>query len=239
MILEAYYHEYIPTKEEIKTFIKLPKKIVVAYERYLQEIAKILPKNSEPLEKIYKYLLKNPRKYETLVPAFLLMQNFYTLRKKKYDLAYRAYFHILKIKDPNNPFDYVKRSKNGFAASIVGLKLLKFNVDSEMASEAKKYLKELRNFFYSARVNYGILFALESNYESAINEFKEAVKMRDDVGLAYYNLGILLKKYGQIKEAIYYLEKAYTVNFPYPAAKVVLNMWKHNDKDENLYMKVA
>ena len=134
---------------------------------------------------------------------------------------------IIKSKD-----EAVKAAKDAMASKYFSQALSVEEKDPSRAIELYSDAIMLREDFYEAYINRGILLAKKSDYNEAEKDFREVINqddVRDNVAAwAYYNLGLLKSKMNKPNEAISYFSEA--INKKYDYAKAFNNR-------ANLYLK--
>jgi len=105
----------------------------------------------------------------------------------------------------------INQSESAFIKNEQGLVYEK-NGDSDKAIVEYKKAIELDPLYDKTYNNIGISYASKKQYDLAEQSFKKAIELNPEYVKAYNNLGFLFIKQDKYLEAVFYLEKASTLD---------------------------
>jgi tetratricopeptide (TPR) repeat protein len=128
--------------------------------------------------------------------------------KNEYNEALKEYFTLIIFTAP----DYLDSLYNDGLKRLGGILISK----GLNEAEALNFIKNIKmyKYFYDLFYDIGNILYYKQNYDCAINEYKEVIKLKPDYAEAYNNLGNCYNTKNQLNEAInaYNLAIRYVVN---------------------------
>lgn len=223
MQINPYLPEYFPGINEIlKTGI--PERTQIIYTSVVKKVNNTLVVGSSTLLSLLaelQELFKNGEPPSTsLVEGMILLTAFTATKLGSYDLANELLNAAEKVRFSQR--DRLDNLRSFFLISRNKKRLILFGstkLEPDIV-KAKKLLQDLnvRTKFYSALVNLATIEFYSGDAESARGLLTRAIDLFPQVGIAYFDLGLLEHSLGHKLEAARYITNAAEAEFPYKFA---------------------